>query len=270
MRRLCLIAILTLFAAASGAAADGGPSPGVSWGWDGVAAPNGQLRYVAVGAANRTIVEAIRVRDGRVMRFGDIAGSFGVPLVAYDGSASGLSHDLKTLVLSGFTGPPTAGSRTRFAVLGTRTLRLQDVITLRGTFSLDALSPDGSTLYLIQYTSQRHYDRYRVRAYGREAGKLLPGAIVDKREPKEPMTGSPVTRLTSPDGSWAYTLYSRAGDKPFIHALNTARGYALCLDLDAWRGSQKTLPQLRLSLSGGQLVLSRRDGTRVLAVAAPS
>src|SRR5439155_25241558 len=162
------------------AAADGGPSPGVSWGWDGVVSPDGQLRYVAVGARNRTVVEAIRVRDGRVLRFGDIPGNFGVPLVAYDGSAGGLSHDSKTLILSGFTGPPTPKSVTRFAVLNTRNFRLRDVIALRGTFSLDALAPDASTLYLIQYTSTSNYNRYRVRAYDLGTRKLVPGAIVDK------------------------------------------------------------------------------------------
>ena len=204
-----------------------------------------------------------------MLRFGDIPGNFGVPLVAYDGSAGGLSHDSKTLILSGFTGPPTPKSVTRFAVLNTRNFRLRDVIALRGTFSLDALAPDASTLYLIQYTSTSNYNRYRVRAYDVGAGKLVAGAIVDKREPKEPMTGSPVTRVTNADGSWVYTLYSRAGDKPFIHALNAAHRFAVCIDLDAWRGSQNTIGQLRLSLSGRQLVLTRPDGTRMLAVAAP-
>ena len=269
MRRACLIAILALFAAASGAAADGGPSPGVYFGWDGVAGPGGQVRYAAIPVRDRTLVEVIRVHDGRVLRYGDIPGSYGVPLVANDGSAGGLSHDGKTLVLATFVGPPTGHTTTRFAVLNARNLRLRDIITLRGAFSYDALAPDASTLYLIQYTSTSNYNRYRVRAYDVGAGKLVAGAIVDKREPKEPMTGSPVTRVTNADGSWVYTLYSRAGDKPFIHALNAAHRFAVCIDLDAWRGSQNTIGRLRLSLSGRQLVLTRPDGTRMLAVAAP-
>jgi hypothetical protein len=272
MRRAFLIAILGLFAvAAGGAAADGGPSPGVSFGWDGVTGRGGQLRYVALPARNRTLVEAIRTRDGRVLRWGEIAGSFGVPLVAYDGSAGGLSHDSKTLVLGSFTGPPTAHAVTRFAVLDVKELRLRDIVSLSGTFSYDALAPDASTMYLIQYTSAKNYNRYRVRAYDLAAGKLLPGAIVDKREPKEPMTGSPVTRVTAPDGSWVYTLYSRPGKKPFVHALDAAHRGAVCIDLDNWRGPQNNLSRLRLRLSsdGRQLLLSRRDGTRVLAVATP-
>src|SRR5262249_53249701 len=187
-----------------------------------------------IGSGSRTIVEAIRVRDGRVERWNEVKGSYGIPLVAFDGSTGGISHDGRTLVLASFTGPPTAASVTRFAVVDTGSLRLRDVLTLRGTFSYDALAPDASTLYLIQYTSVRDYNRYRVRAYDLTAGKLLPGSIVDKREPKEPMTGAPVTRVTSPDGSWVYTLYSRGQDKPFVHALNAAQRFAVCIDLDAW------------------------------------
>jgi hypothetical protein len=214
-------------------------------------------------------VEAIRVSDGRVLRFADIAGSFGVPLVTYGGTTGGVSHDGKTLVLATFVGPPGADTTTSFAVVGTRNLRLRDVVKLRGMYSFDALAPDASTLYAIQYTSTQRYDRYRVRAYDLKAGKLLPGAIVDKREPKEPMTGSPVARVTNPTGSWVYTLYSRTGDKPFIHALNASNRYALCIDLDAWTGSQNRLSQYTLSLTGGRLVLSRPDGTSALSVLAP-
>ena len=74
--------------AAAGAAGDGGPSPGVSSGWDGVAAPDGNVRYVALAGGRGTVVAVVRVRGGRVVRYGWIPGSYGVPLVAYDGSAA--------------------------------------------------------------------------------------------------------------------------------------------------------------------------------------
>ena len=101
-------------------------------------------------------------------------------------------------------------------------------------------------------------------------GKLLPGAIVDKREPKEPMTGQPMQRVESGDGAWVYTLYSRAEEAPFIHALDTAHRSAVCIDL-AWHGSQRAAAQLRLALSsdGRRLVLTQPDGKRVLAVKVP-
>jgi hypothetical protein len=48
------------------------------------------------------------------------------------------------------------------------------------------------------------------------------------------MAGFPQTRATSPDGRWAYTLYEPAerDHPPFIHALDTKRGTAVCIDLD--------------------------------------
>ena len=155
-------------------------------------------------------------------------------------------------------------------MLSTKTLRPRALLALRGSFSYDAIAPDGSTIYLIQYTSAKYFDRYRVRAYDLAAAKLLPGAIVDKREPKEPMTGSPVTRVTSADGGWVYTLYSRADKSPFIHALDAAHRAAVCIDLH-WSGPPSVASHFRLALSadGRRLVVRGPDGTPMLAVAAP-
>jgi hypothetical protein len=51
------------------------------------------------------------------------------------------------------------------------------------------------------------------------------------------MRGNPLTRTTSPGGRWAYTLYDGAGGTPFVHALDTSRRTAHCIDLPALRGS---------------------------------
>jgi hypothetical protein len=45
------------------------------------------------------------------------------------------------------------------------------------------------------------------------------------------MYGAPVTRVASPDGRWAYTLY-QSTEHPFVHALDTERRTAVCIDLD--------------------------------------
>jgi hypothetical protein len=74
------------------------------------------------------------------------------------------------------------------------------------------------------------------------------------------MRGLPVTRETSADGRWEYTLYD--GAHPFVHALDTARGEAACIDLDALTGFER-LYQLRLRSSGR--VLSVLDGETVVA-----
>src|SRR5207248_3337256 len=46
-----------------------------------------------------------------------------------------------------------------------------------------------------------------------------------------PMSGAPITRATTRDGRWAYTLYLRGNGRAFIHALDTTRRAAVCVDL---------------------------------------
>src|SRR5919198_3717217 len=107
-RRLLSLAAVGLLAAATGAATalgDGGPNPGTMQGWDGIAA-NSAVRYVAVPAGDRTVVEAISRLNGRVIRFTTVRGNLGIPMVAFDGTAGGLSPDGKTLVLAdAYVGP---------------------------------------------------------------------------------------------------------------------------------------------------------------------
>ncbi len=41
-----------------------------------------------------------------------------------------------------------------------------------------------------------------------------------------------MTRATSPDGGWEYTLYDGGGAHPFIHALDVVEGATVCIDLE--------------------------------------
>jgi hypothetical protein len=266
MKRSVLVyfaaAVMAAWAAVS-AAADGGPSPAVSFGWNGVLAPGHEVRYVAIPSRDGTVVEAVRVLGGRVVRWNTLPGAFGIPNVAWVGSASGLSADGKTLVLAS-QAPRAIHGTTRFVLLKTRTLRAAPMIALRGSYSFDALSPDASTLYLIQYTSGQDYTRYRVRAYDLTKRQLVPGAIVDRREPDEAMTGGAVTRATTPDGRWAYTLYARDGQAPFVHALDTVQRRAYCIDLPL-PANQQWQMTLRLAFHGPS-ELRVRAGHKTLAL----
>jgi len=267
MRRtafLVLAAAVAAGGAAMSAAADGGPSPGVSVGWNGVLGPGHQVRYVAVPSGRNTVVESVRVLGGRVLAWSSIRGGYGVPQVAWDGSLGGLTRDGKTLVLASYATIPGTGSSTRFVVIRTRTLRVHDRVALRGSFSYDAISPDASTLYLIEYTAAQDSTRYRVRAYDLLKRQLVPGAIVDRREPDEQMQGGPVTRATTPDGRWAYTLYARQAQPPFVHALDTVKHQAFCIDLPL-RLSQQSQMTLRLGFHGAN-ELRVRAGRKTLAV----
>src|SRR2546430_2828423 len=130
MKRLVIATVLLLVLPASGAAADGGPPPGVLAGWDGVLSPNGAVRYVTLNSQGGwTNVAAVRVRGGRVLNFNGVRGFYGVPLVTQNGAAGGLSRDGRTLILSTWPSYPTSGV-TRFAVLDTRRVRVHPGLPL--------------------------------------------------------------------------------------------------------------------------------------------
>ena len=157
-------------------------------------------------ASRGTVVKARERAGGRTLRVARLSGDYAVPAVAYDGSASGLSADGRKLVLVSPRRRFPRGSTT-FAVLDAGRLRLRRVLRLKGDFSFDALSPDGSLMYLINYLSPRDPTRYRVRVYDLRTSRLLRKPVVDPNEPPDEMSGLPITRATSPEGRWAYTLY---------------------------------------------------------------
>jgi hypothetical protein len=228
---IALAALVLLAALPATALADGLPAVGIDA--NPLSAPGGELSYTTERAGPDTrLIESARY--GGPLRARRIPGSFSIPAVAYDGSPGGISADGRTLVLiSPRTRYPR--KRTTFAVVDVRRLTVRSRISLSGDFSFDALSPDGRTMYLIQYSPRDSAD-YSVRAYEIGARRLHTRPVVDPSEPEEPMTGAPVTRATSPGGRWAYTLYS-SRPHPFVHALDTERRTAVCIDLDRLHGS---------------------------------
>jgi hypothetical protein len=264
LRLIAFVLVPFVLVAGNATAGKGGPTPGVVTGWDGAVDGANAVRYVAMPAVKTTAVAAVRTRDGRVLRYGTIRGAFGIPLVAFDGTAEGISRDGRTLVLAEVG---VRQSETRFAVLSTRTLRLKKAITLPGLWAYDALSPDGRTLYATQYLSTEPNARYQVRAVSLVTGKPVGGALVDKREPDEEMNGSPWARARSANGVWAYTFYAKPNGTAFVHALDTARRRAYCVDLP-WRSNPQALSSVRLSLADGgrSLVLSKAGMGRLALV----
>jgi hypothetical protein len=166
---------------------------------------------------------------GSVLKFRTLPGAWGIPLVAFDGSTGGLSAYGRILVLAQ---PPIGRMRhvSRFPVLETTHLRLVDLVTLEGSFSFDAVSPDGATLYLIEHVNRKDVAEYQVRAYDLEQDRLLPYVIRDHRSNQVEMYGYPMSRATSGDGRWVYTLY-QGSHHSFVHALDTMARKAVCIDL---------------------------------------
>jgi hypothetical protein len=240
------------------AKADGLPVLGLDVGPTGVATPSGEARYVTLPARGATVVARVRRSGGQILNSATLPGNFTIPAVAYDGSAGGLSADGRELVLI----QPRARfprARTALAVLDAKKLRVKTILRFRGDFSFDAISPKGNLLYLIQYVSPKDPTRYRVRAYDLRQHRLLDAPVVDPREQSDKMRGNPLSRALSPDGRWAYTLYDGGGQMPFIHALDTSRRTARCIDLDALAGN-RYLWRLRLQATEDGSALLIRDG----------
>jgi hypothetical protein len=209
-----------------------------------------------------TLIAVIERRGGRIDITRSVRQPLVVPAVAVNGDATGVSADGTTLVLARER-RVFPQRRSAFAIFDANTLGPRGRVTLRGEFTLDAVSPDGSRLYFIE---AKTLTRYAVRAYDVAQRRLLPGAIVDPEEADEPMEGTPLARAMSPDGRWAYTLYDNNGTEFFIHALDTERGEARCIDLD---GIEPEVNGLRVARDGTLTVMSAGEVARRVELRPP-
>jgi hypothetical protein len=213
------------------------------------------------------MVVATAAEGGRIEAMQFVARDLIVPAVAEDGSPAGLSTDDSTLVLAerAFRFPQ---DETRFHVFdAAHDLKPEATVSLPGTWTFDALSPDGRVLYLINYTDPGDLSEYRVRAYSLTRDRLRADAIVDPREAPGAMYGTALTRVNGPDGRWAYTLYDSAErhHPPFVHALDTETGTAMCIDLDPLAHHDR-LRRLGLQPSVDGASLAVVQGDEALAV----
>lgn len=254
MRRLsfCLAAAVAGLVIAPAALADGPAF--VVQGGAGVASRGGAIHWVTVSDGTRgTLLE--KVTGGQVNYWIRLRGAWGTPTIGTGvQTGQGLSRDGRTLVLASVSGGPYA-TPSRFLVVDMKRMRVVRSITLNGFFTFDALSPDASRMYLIQYTkgaSSYNLSHYIVRGYDMRTRRLLPGKIADRAEHEKTMAGYAMTRTTSADGRWVYTLYEKPSGEPFVHALDTVHGAAYCIDLPENKGLYN-------------IVLSMRNDDRTLA-----
>jgi hypothetical protein len=246
----------------AGAAAAAGPAPVVLRGAPGIAVA-GSAHVVASGreGASTTRVSLVRDRDGKVLASRVLRAPLGVPAITFDGNlVEGTFAQGRRVVLA--SSIYDDASRSTFVVLDTKTLRPLRTVVLRGSFAYDAVSSNGRRLYLLQFPAGVQGGvRYVVRSVDLRTGKLEPGAIVDKTEPSERMSGIALARVWSRDGAWAYTLYNGGTSHAFVHALNTRTRVARCIDLP-WAGeAQSVLDGVAMAVTrDGALTLTGRSG----------
>ena len=101
------------------------------------------MRYVALANGGATLAQKTG-SAARILGRVTVKGRWGLPLVAYDNTVEGLVEGGPTLLLAHqiYAADGNLRSPTSF----------KD-ITIPGTFSFDAASPDGRYVYLIEYFS---------------------------------------------------------------------------------------------------------------------
>jgi hypothetical protein len=263
VRRLGSLLVVVGALATAQSASAAFPAPFAVQGGAGLPSLDGSLHFVTLKTGADTRIAAVNADAKTTVMSRTVAGAYGIAMLTPNGLAGGLFRDGSAFVLQSIGLEPTS----RFMIVGAKDLVPRATIALKGTFGFDALSPDGSKLYLIQHTSTQDIQHYIVRAYDLNARKLLPGRVADKTQRSWVMQGWAVDRVTSSSGRWVYTLYANPGGYPFVHALDTVRGVAHCIGVP-WRGDQNEPWNMRLALdvAGTSLAVNRGSGAGFVAI----
>src|SRR3979411_2429995 len=190
----------------------------------GTPSPDGKHFYALVS----NTLEDIDPHTGAVLRTLQLPGNFQMPPATLSGVPGGLSQNGRYLVLQ------TAGKRTtsQMLLIDTSELKVAKRIELSGVFDFDAVNNNGQSVYVVEYPNAAD-SYYHVRVYEVAAGKLGADTVVPHGAPGEARRGVRLSGVFSPDGQWLYSLYARANQGAFVHALNLSNPYAFCLDLPA-------------------------------------
>ena len=116
----------------------------------GLTVPGSRFRYVVIAAGRDTVIKRLPVGGGPSEAAIRVSGHYGIPDVDASGGLTGLSADGRTLVLAQITVNAVPRS-TRVLVLNSPRLTVRAMIALRGWATVDAISPNGRWLYLIEY-----------------------------------------------------------------------------------------------------------------------
>lgn len=195
-----------------------------------------------VSGSRATVVARVDRSGGRIGRWWSLRGAWHLAAPAYDGAGAGRAAHASVLVLARFDPAPHGlRRRTHLAILDTGPHRRGEGavrhLTLRGDYGVYAISPDGSTLYLVHTLSfwpQRL--RFMIQPYGLRTRQLLPAAAI--RGGDEVLSGTATTRLQDVSGHRVYTLYADGVGR-------TLRMYLLALDTLSRTLTRVALPQLR-------------------------
>lgn len=191
--------------------------------------------YTANPQGTHTTITITNTQGSTATRTFTIAGTYSTANSDYTKSV--LSANGRWLALRQLEQTTT---KSTFALVDTQKATLAKTFTVQGDFDLDAVSPNGSRVFLLE----RLHDttgHYYVRRYDVASNHLFQGIIADKSEINDPrMLGSGLTRQMAQDGSRAYTLYTDTGSNiAFVHILPLDSNFngARCINLPTGKSS---------------------------------
>ena len=198
----------------------------------GLASADGADFYAAHTHTRRTHIVSYDTRSGIPKRSFDVRGRW---------KLAGVSPTGEWLAFAW-----TARGKTTVRVVEAATGAVANRLTLPGNFEVEAVSADGSAMFLVQHLA---HGAYKIRLYDLRHQKLAPGSLRAKGS-DEIMAGYAWGGTATPDGQWLLTLYlSTRRDTAFVHTLNLVNRFALCLDLPSGIGDVAKLKAYGTALS---------------------
>jgi DNA-binding beta-propeller fold protein YncE len=194
----------------------------------GTPAPDWSRYYTVTTLTGSARLNALDPGSGRTIAQAVIPSGFALPNLGFQGPSAGLSPNGKWLALTDNGRAVTGKLVTSFLVGASSLSGSFKTVRVDGAFSFDALSDDGLRIYLIEKMGDPNH--YQVRLYDLGTNSLSPYPVVDKLDPKEPMTGIRGDSAADPLGNYVFTVYAR-DNGPFIHALPLDQPFAFCVDL---------------------------------------
>jgi hypothetical protein len=211
--------------------------------------------YTATPQNGQTTITVTNAQTGVKTRSFTIPGNYTTSGDAY--ATSVLSADGRWLALRQQS---ETNTQSTIVLVDTQAGKLAKTIQLPGDYDLDAISPDGNKVFVLEQLDQAGH--YHVRLFEVSENQLVQGYITDKVAPRENMYGAALTRQMASDGTIAYTLYTNpAQNKAFVHILPLASDIyiARCIDLPVGKSSD-LLRYYTLALSADGTTLYAANG----------
>jgi hypothetical protein len=206
----------------------------------GLLAADGSRYYTSSATGDETSIEVYDPRIPSTIEGFVLDGAWELRGVSATGTWLALRRIPTDAELAGWkAGEPW---QTEIAVMDTTTSRIAHELRLDGNFDVDAVSAGGHSLFLVQHQPAVDAEHYLIRLYDLASDTLQEGALRDKTNTDEVMTGYAWEGVGSADGQWLLTLYlNTKRNNAFVHTLDLVNQYPVCITLPSGNGDMAKL-----------------------------